>query len=355
MIPKLVATAFHSSALLLALGASAQAAAPSMSASPNSTAIPDPNAAPTTIPDPNAIPNAAPTTIPDPNAAPTAAARPRLRMRLDPSQVTPRGSRRVYRKGPETALRYNVPVDLGITVAALALTATLELGAASLAPSSCRWCDRNPDGTSALNGFDSGIRRSLRWSNRQSADMASNVFSFALAPLAGVGLGAFITWHDGRLDEFPADLLVVTEAAALALSLNSLSKYALARERPDVHAMSEDERFDARSSGDNLSFFSGHTTLAFALATSAGTVASMRKHRLAPVMWVAGLLLAGTSGYLRIAADRHYASDVLTGAVMGSAIGIGVPYFAHRPMPERLRLGLLPVKSGSGLVLRGNF
>src|SRR6059058_3168029 len=79
---------------------------------------------------------------------------------------------------------------------------------------------------------------------------------------------------------------------------------------------------DLHAAGDNLSFFSGHATLAFALATSAGTVASMRHHRLAPVMWAVGLLLATTGGYLRIAADRHYATDVLTGALVGSAVGI---------------------------------
>ena len=35
-------------------------------------------------------------------------------------------------------------------------------------------------------------------------------------------------------------------------------------------------------------------------------------------------------GYLRIAADKHYLSDVLTGALVGSAFGVAMPYFLHR-------------------------
>ena len=99
--------------------------------------------------------------------------------------------------------------------------------------------------------------------------------------------------------------------------------------------------------------------MAFSLATSAGTVASMRKHRLAPLMWVAGLSFATTGAYLRIAADRHYATDVLTGAVVGSAIGFSVPYFAHRQVNDerafisQLRVGALPVEHGQLLVLSG--
>ena len=35
--------------------------------------------------------------------------------------------------------------------------------------------------------------------------------------------------------------------------------------------------------------------------------------------------VAAATAYLRIAADRHYASDVTAGAIVGSAIGGAVP------------------------------
>jgi membrane-associated phospholipid phosphatase len=182
----------------------------------------------------------------------------------------------------------------------------------------------------------------------------STVFSFGLAPLTGFGVGALVAWHDDRLSELPADTLVVAESAVIAVNLNQIAKFVTARQRPDVHARAPGDP-SPPTSGDNLSFFSGHATLAFALATSAGTVASMRHHRLAPVMWAAGLTLATAGAYLRIAADRHYATDVLAGAIVGSAVGFGVPYFAHRPNPANACLAVAPVPGGTTLVLSGTW
>jgi membrane-associated phospholipid phosphatase len=41
------------------------------------------------------------------------------------------------------------------------------------------------------------------------------------------------------------------------------------------------------------------------------------------VVWATGLTLASTVGYLRIAADKHYFSDVVTAAIIGSIVGVG--------------------------------
>jgi membrane-associated phospholipid phosphatase len=265
----------------------------------------------------------------------------------DPSPPQP------VRQQSNVELRYNLPLDLTVTVSGFALSFTLELLAAKIAPTRCRWCDRDSDGRDSLNGFDASIRNTLRWSDTKTANTASNVFSYGLAPLSGIGIGALIAWHDDRMTEFPLDVLVVAEAAIIAVDVDEVSKLAFARQRPDIHARSPIDRAARRSDGDNLSFYSGHTTLSFALATAAGTVASMRRHRLAPLMWVAGMALATTSGYLRIAADRHYASDVITGAVVGSAIGFGIPYFGHRPGTSNIRVSALPTVGGTGLALSG--
>jgi len=62
-------------------------------------------------------------------------------------------------------------------------------------------------------------------------------------------------------------------------------------------------------------------------------------------MSIAGLGFAATA-CLRIAADRHYATDVLSGAAVGSAIGFTVPHFAHGPVRDeqafvsQLRVGV---------------
>lgn len=256
-------------------------------------------------------------------------------------------------RDPEATLHVDIPLTLAITLAGSATWVGFELLTPWLAPSSCRWCDRHDDGTEALNGFDESVRSGLAWSDTQTADTLSTVFSYVLAPAAGFGVGALVTWHDDRLAELPADTLVVAEAAVIAMNLSQLSKLIFARERPDVHARSPAERAAQRDHGDNVSFFSGHTTTAFALATSAGTVASMRGHRLAPLMWAAGLTLASAGGYLRIAADRHYATDVLTAALVGSAVGVAVPLFVHRPIVGNARIAALPAHRGGVLSLSG--
>jgi membrane-associated phospholipid phosphatase len=81
---------------------------------------------------------------------------------------------------------------------------------------------------------------------------------------------------------------------------------------------------------EDLSFYSGHTSESVSLAVAAGTVASIRHYRLAPLVWATSLPLALATGYLRIGADRHYFTDVLTGALVGAAIGFLVPYVFHR-------------------------
>ena len=126
----------------------------------------------------------------------------------------------------------------------------------------------------------------------------------------------------------PANALVVVEATALAVALNGVVKLVVARQRPYAHF--RDSSLAPPDPDENLSFYSGHTNLAFAVAVASGTVASMRGYRLAPVVWATSLPWAAVTGYLRIAADRHYLTDVLTGALIGSAVGFLVPFVFHR-------------------------
>jgi len=249
-------------------------------------------------------------------------------------------------------MRYDVPLDLTIALGGFALWTTLELLKPVLAVP-CRWCDRDAAGNDTLNDFDTAVRNALRWSDTKTADTLSTIFSFGLAPAAGIAVGAGIAAHDRRLSEFPADLLVVAESAAIAINVNQITKYAVARERPDVHARTPAERAKNRSDDDNLSFFSGHATLAFALSTSAGTIASMRHYRMAPAMWITGMALATCGAYLRIAADRHYATDVLTGMAVGAGVGFSVPYFAHRAKPVPVHVAPMTLPQGAGVSVSG--
>lgn len=87
----------------------------------------------------------------------------------------------------------------------------------------------------------------------------------------------------------------------------------------------------------------------------------MRRHpgsRLIVPVWLIAEALATTTAALRVAADKHFITDVLTGAAVGSALGLLIPYLHQRAQPaegatwaSRLRLTPLAYPGGGGLLL----
>ncbi|HEY6461118.1 MAG TPA: phosphatase PAP2 family protein, partial [Polyangiaceae bacterium] len=68
------------------------------------------------------------------------------------------------------------------------------------------------------------------------------------------------------------------------------------------------------------------------------------------------LVLAATTATLRVVSDQHYASDVIAGALVGTAIGLGVPalhYSGGRPRNPRtgwLDVRLVPTGLGATVI-----
>ena len=248
---------------------------------------------------------------------------------------------------PEPELRYSLATDATITGAAIALWVGSEALKSHLAPSTCRWCDPP--------GFDSSVRDGLKWNDTESANVISYVIPLGVEPLAMFGLHAYAARDHGTPDAAWVDVLLISEATAVAMAMNQAVKFVVGRERPFVHALPDDKKGQtAHPSDNNVSFYSGHSTFAFAMAASAGTIASMRRYRLAPSIWATGMALAAATAYLRIAADRHYASDVTVGAILGSATGIAVPRLFHGP--RRVMVAPAPLDNGGVmLACRGLF
>ncbi len=101
-------------------------------------------------------------------------------------------------------------------------------------------------------------------------------------------------------------------ATAGSLVVNSLLtyglKYSIHRERPFV----SNSQIYKKTEAGNHSFPSGHTSLAFATATSL-TIAYPKWYVAAPAF-----IWAGAIGYSRMHLGVHYPSDVLAGAVIGT-------------------------------------
>jgi membrane-associated phospholipid phosphatase len=239
-------------------------------------------------------------------------------------------------------LRYDWKVDGAITGGAFVYWGMSELLKEHLAASSCRWC--------ADNSVDAGVRDALRWGDTSAANLASNVGVYGVLPVATVGLTALAAHREGRLREMAGNVLVIAEAVAISGAFSQTIKFATGRERPFVHALPDSEKLRTEHPADNnVSFYSSHTSFGFALAVSTGTVASMRGYRWAPAIWAVGLAGAAATGYLRIGADRHYFTDVMLGAAIGSAVGFAVPYLFHR-VPVAVAVAPAP-GGGTELVL----
>lgn len=214
--------------------------------------------------------------------------------------------------------------DIALTVGLGAFIFGTEVWQTELAPIGCRWCERN--------ALDEGVRGALRLRTlRREADALSGIVAYGALPafsMGGLALAAEAS-QDGPRRHGSENALMVLQPALVTTAIAEAAKFLVARERPLVRDASADA---APWSEANLSFFSGHTALSFSLASSAGTVAALRGYKSEPIFWGVGLGLAAFVGYLRIAADKHYFTDVLVGALLGTAAGMVVPRLLHPRM-----------------------
>jgi hypothetical protein len=220
--------------------------------------------------------------------------------------------------------------------------------------------------------FDEGFRDAVRpepYYARQTAEDASDVLVSLVVsyPYAVDALG--VAWWYRGSDKVAAQMaLINTEAVAISTGLQSIATAFGSRERPygrtcggDLDALST----DCTSRNRYRSYFSGHTSTAFTGATLICTHhAYLRLYGGgAPdtIACLGGLTLAGLTGLFRIMGDRHYASDVISGAVVGSATGFLVPWLLHyrggagAPAAKASGVRLYPTASPGGVGVGGSF
>lgn len=134
-----------------------------------------------------------------------------------------------------------------------------------------------------------------------------NYLEYASIPIA-YGLDVFGVKSK---NDFLNRTLILIKGEVLMYASTNLLKLTTHERRPD--------------GTDYYSFPSGHAAQAFATATF---LSEEYKNRL-PWMPYAAYTLAGTTGLLRIANNRHYIGDVLFGAGLG-ILSMKVAYWTHR-------------------------
>lgn len=211
-------------------------------------------------------------------------------------------------------------VDFAVTLSLTAFVGAAEVKQAELAPVGCRWCDRNV--------LDESVRTALRAGTlRKSVDELSGVAAFGVIPAFSIGGLVLSANTQGDRKHGSENMLMLAQATLFATAIGEVTKLLAARERPMVREPSSEGILEP--SERNLSFFSGHTTIAFSLASSMGTIASLRGYKAEPLFWGVGMGLAAMVAYMRVAADKHYFTDVLFGACIGTVAGILVPRILH--------------------------
>lgn len=162
-----------------------------------------------------------------------------------------------------------------------------------------------------------------QWST--SADRASDLL-FGMATVASLSL-AIVNQH-GEQPLMPA--VIIAESGMFAAGLTHTVKEFVRRPRPYLYNRAVPA--SAYHPGDDaLSFWSGHTANVAAITFS--TAMLVQRSEASPgskrAMWIGAAITPAAMGYLRVRAGRHFPTDVLTGYLVGAAVGLAVPYF-HR-------------------------
>jgi membrane-associated phospholipid phosphatase len=161
----------------------------------------------------------------------------------------------------------------------------------------------------------------------ESADLASDIGSvLAVAPLT---VGA-IAWHQGASNgsEFATFTVMFAQAIAIGNGLNLAVRSLEIWPRPYIYAENGDGKEKAENAKAEAygSFFSGHATAAFTVATFTDQWfrTAYPHSRYKGIMRATAYSLAGLESVLRVAAGKHFISDIVVGALVGTGVSLGI-------------------------------
>jgi len=174
---------------------------------------------------------------------------------------------------------------------------------------SCAPCD-----PASLPGVD-------RWALRPVSATAATASNLVLVGVAASA--AFLSVHDRAGAQARGNAAVLANSVAWTAATTEWLKVIVRRKRPVLYT--GDATAAAADKENQESLPSGHASVAFAAATTYWVLA--RRERLPHRTRNTIFLYAGAAGVaaLRVAAGKHFPTDVLAGAALGSAVGWLVP------------------------------
>ena len=202
--------------------------------------------------------------------------------------------------------------------------------------------EREPNFRGAF-GFERGTQQNFSIVSSRISDVTLG--TALIAPVVAFGT------NDSAV-RFNNSLVIYGESLSLSLAVDTVTKHLVLRARPYALSTSARARAFADQEGkeQNLSFYSGHAALSFSAATAGGLIFSDSGADEASqiTVWALELSLASFTSHARMRAGMHFTSDVLVGALMGSAFGLGVPLLqgVHPSVSEGEWVAM-----GGGLVL----
>jgi membrane-associated phospholipid phosphatase len=202
------------------------------------------------------------------------------------------------------------------------------------------------------------LQDSTTQANRFFKDASTGVELIASPGAYFIGGGLFLVGKLGH-HERVADLgWHGTEAVLLAQGITTFLKGTLGRSRPFVSSDTNPTDFSfggGFANGNRSSFPSGHTTTAFAAAAAvtaeAGRWWPEWKWLIGPAMY-GGAAMVGVS---RMYHNRHWGSDVVLGAAIGTFSGQKIVQYTHKHPANKfdrlmLRTTVTPTADGGAVV-----
>jgi membrane-associated phospholipid phosphatase len=164
--------------------------------------------------------------------------------------------------------------------------------------------------------------------------------STATVAVAIAGPVLYEAFDLGLSTPFAEDMVVLAEAVAVNGALVTIAKYAVQRPIPRVY-----EGQAPGTAANYRSFYSGHASTVFAvLSVEAQTIST--RHGGAPWLWAVAVVVGGSVAVERVLAGYHFPTDVVVGALIGTATGLTVSWLHERPQPLHSSLALVPRPDG---------